>query len=232
MPDGSCIELEASMSARGWAADACNVGDGLHLLADLPANSVSAAFFDPQYRGVMDKMKYGNEGARQKGRAALAQMPEPTICEFLVGLDQCLKPQGHLFLWVDKFHLCEGVDRWLTGVSLEIVDLLVWKKSRMGMGYRTRRQSEYVMILQKPPRRARGVWTDHSLVDVIEENVPRKGHAHRKPIEIQKRLIAAVTRPGDLVVDPAAGSFSVLESCNLVGGRTFFGTDIADHGSD
>ncbi|WP_342352669.1 hypothetical protein [Helicobacter muridarum] len=46
---------------------------GLTLMQSLESQSVDLCFFDPQYRGVLDKMKYGNEGERQKGRAALHQ---------------------------------------------------------------------------------------------------------------------------------------------------------------
>lgn len=218
------------IAEAGWKIDERNVGCGLKFLADIPDNSVTTAFFDPQYRGVMEKMKYGNEGARQKGRAKLDQMPEDVIKEFLSEIDRVLKPQGHLFLWIDKYHLCEGIKPWTGDISLEVVDMLTWNKGRMGMGYRTRRQSEYAFILQKPPKRAKDVWTDKSLIDVLEESVPRKGHAHRKPVGIQARLIAATTRPGDIVIDPAAGSFSVLASCKRVGNRRFFGTDLVDHG--
>jgi len=42
---------------------------------------------------------------------------------------------------------------------------------------------------------------------------------------LQKILIEAVTNPLDLVVDPAAGSYSVLEAC-LLSQRTFLGCDI------
>jgi DNA modification methylase len=40
------------------------------------------------------------------------------------------------------------------------------------------------------------------------------------------RLIGAVTLPGDLVVDPCAGSFVVLQECRRLG-RKFVGCDIA-----
>jgi site-specific DNA-methyltransferase (adenine-specific) len=62
--------------------------------------------FDPQYRGVLDKQKYGNEGSRQKGRAALSQMNESDIRTFILEIDRALMPSGHLLLWIDKFHLC------------------------------------------------------------------------------------------------------------------------------
>lgn len=203
--------------------------DGREFLSQIADGVVSAAFFDPQYRGVMDKMGYGNEGQRQKGRALLAQMPEPMIIAFISEICRVLKPSGHLFLWIDKFHLCEGFGAWTHGTDLETVDLITWDKGRMGMGYRTRSQAEYLVILQKAPKRAKGVWTRHNIPNVIEEKVGRKGHAHQKPVTLQAALIDAVTRPGELVIDPAAGSFSVLAACEQIGERLFAGSDLVDH---
>ena len=200
--------------------------DGLAFLAGLPANSMPAAFLDPQYRGVLDKMAYGNEGqSRERARVALPQMTEDHIARFVAGIDRCLMPSGHLFLWIDKFHLCTGIGSWLEGTALETVDLLTWDKQRMGMGYRTRRQAEYLVVLQKSPKRAKGVWAVHNIPDVWGEKVPRGGHAHRKPVGLQAELIAAVTGEGDIVIDPAAGSFSVMEACRRTG-RRFLGCDI------
>ena len=34
--------------------------DGLVLLKGIDTESVKVAFFDPQYRGVLDKLSYGN----------------------------------------------------------------------------------------------------------------------------------------------------------------------------
>lgn len=201
--------------------------DGLDFLARLPEEEVPLAFLDPQYRGVLDKLAYGNEGVnRGRRRAALQQMDEATIAAFIQGIDRALRASGHLFLWLDKFHLCSGFSPWLTGTRLEVVDMITWDKGRMGMGYRSRRQSEHLVVLQKAPRRARGVWTAHDIPDVWRERVERGRHTHRKPVELQARLIAAVTVPGDLVIDPAAGSFSVLEACQGQG-RRFLGCDIA-----
>lgn len=41
-----------------------NKADGLDLLRSLKDKTIKTAFFDPQYRGVLDKLKYGNEGKR------------------------------------------------------------------------------------------------------------------------------------------------------------------------
>jgi site-specific DNA-methyltransferase (adenine-specific) len=53
-----------------------------------------------------------------------------------------------------------------------------------------------------------------------------KKHPHQKPLELQKILIEAVSNPGDIIVDPAAGGYSVLEAC-LLSNRTFLGCDIS-----
>lgn len=121
--------------------------DGLDLLKKIQTNSIDLTFFDPQYRGVLDKMKYGNEGQRQRGRNKLIQMSESTIKTFIFEIDRVLKPSCYLMLWVDKFHLCEGISSWIIDTKLNIVDLITWNKGKMGMGYRTRKQCEYLLIL-------------------------------------------------------------------------------------
>lgn len=181
-------------------------------------------FFDPQYRGVLDRQNYGNEGERQKERATLAQMDEALIARFIGLIDRALMPSGHLLLWLDKYHLCTGTAAWLAGTALSTVDLIVWNKRRIGMGYRTRRTSEYLLVLQKLPLRAKGVWRVHDIPDVWDEKLPARG-GHAKPVGLQARLIDALTNPGDLVVDPAAGTYSVLTACQQTA-RMFLGCDL------
>ena len=122
------------------------------------------------------------------------------------------------------YHLCTGFTGWLDQTELEVVDMLTWHKGRIGMGYRTRRTSEHLIVLQRAPKRAKGVWMAHDIPDVWTEKVRRDGHTHAKPVELQARLIEAVSNPGDVVLDPAAGSFSVLQACKSVG-RRFLGCD-------
>lgn len=199
--------------------------DGLTLMSQLPKACIAAAFFDPQYRGVLDKLGYGNEGVlRGQNRSALPQMTSEIITEFIRAVHRVLGPRGHLFLWIDKFHLCSGIDDWTQDTTLETVDLVTWNKARIGMGYRTRRTAEYLLVLQKAPKRAKGIWTRHDIPDVWEEKVP-SNIVHPKPVALQQALIEATTAPNDPVLDPAAGSFSVLKACQLAG-RTFVGCDV------
>ena len=64
-----------------------------------------------------------------------------------------------------------GVGPWVGQQGLEVVDLVTWNKARMGMGYRTRRVEEYLRIMQKPPKRAEGVWQSDDIPDVVTEGV-------------------------------------------------------------
>ena len=202
--------------------------DGLEFLSMLPGISFPVVFFDPQYRGILDKMSYGNEvKQRGKRRSSLLQMTEQKIKEFIVGIDKILMPSGHLFLWIDKFHLCQGFKSWIDGTNLDVVDMIVWNKKRMGMGYRTRRMGEYLVIFQKQPRKAKGVWKLHNIPDVWTEQVKNNvSNPHRKPVELQSKLIASVSNEGDIIVDPAAGSFSVMEAAHIYN-RNFLGCDIS-----
>jgi len=202
-----------------------NKMDGLVLMSQIGDQTIKTAIFDPQYRGVLDKLSYGNEGAsRGKARSELPQMSEETIISFIREIDRVLVACGHLFLWVDKFHLCQGVQGWIRETDLNLVDLITWDKKKMGMGYRTRRQSEYLVVFQKSPVRAKGIWTSHSIPDVWGEKTEKR-HPHSKPVELQKAIIEATTEEGDFVLDPAAGGYSVYEACKATN-RIFIGGDI------
>ena len=225
---GTRETLQPIFNGKGLKLDSKQKMDGLHLLAKLEGNSIPLVFFDHQYRTILDKQQYGNEGkSRQKARSALPQMNPTTIQQFLAEMERVLIPSGHLMLWVDKYILCSGIPAMMNGRHLQLVDMITWNKGRMGMGYRTRRYSEYLVIFQKCPIRAKGVWRVHDIPDVIIEKIAPsdKTHTHTKPVGLQKRLIAAVTNVGDIVVDPAAGGYSVMRSA-LEMNRHFVGCDI------
>lgn len=217
------------LAGTGFLPNRRQVGDGRDLLIALPEGSAAAAFFDPQYRDLMEHLDYGNEGAGRGARQSmLPAMDGPTIAEFMGLIERALAPGGHLFQWCDKYMLCEGVASIPAGYELRKVDMVTWRKRAFGQGARTRRVSEHVLVWQKPPVSAKD-WADHALRDVWPERVAHnaKGHPHRKPVGLQRRLIAAAVPPGGLVVDPAAGSYSVMAAAQAAG-REFLGCDLVD----
>ena len=203
--------------------------DGRYLMTGVSDNSAAIVFFDPQYREVLDKLKYGNEGvSRQSQRAKLPQMDLEIIKSFIKHIERILRPSGHCFLWIDKFILGKGIhlDYLVDANKLTLVDMIVWDKYHLGQGYRSRRTSEYLLVIQKLPKRAKGIWTDRSIPDVwTERQVKSKEYPHIKPYGLIKRLIEATSTINNLVVDPAAGSYVVLDVC-MDTNRVFLGCDI------
>ena len=199
----------------------------LKLLERLPENSTSCVFFDPQYRGVMDKMNYGNEktGDRSSKRANLPQMTNKDIVNIFESVGTVLAPNGYVFLWVDTHHLMEGdIKQWLPS-DMRIVDMIVWDKLRIGMGYRSRRSCEFLVVCQKHPCNAKGTWTNHGISDVWKENKINHEHPHVKPQGLIETIISSVVPEGGLVVDPCAGSFIVKSSAEKLN-RKFIGCDL------
>ena len=77
--------------------------------------------------------------------------------------------------------------------------------------------------MQKSPWKAN--FTDRSFSNVWAEGIKAKQHPHQKPIELLKRLILALTKKNDLIIDPCAGSFAVLQACQKTN-RHFLGCDL------
>ena len=209
---------------QAFARNVAQRGDALELLRSLPDACAALAFFDPQHRGVLDKLAFGNEGARQRERSRLPAMGEDYIDACCREIARVLAPSGYCMRWVDTYGLCEA-HHLRVADCLKCVDLIAWDNLRPGMGKRSRRRGDYLPVLQRPPVTARN-WRDHGIPSRWVEKVDRRIHPHAKPIGLIERLIAAVTLPDDLVIDPAAGGFGVLDAARRLE-REFIGCDAA-----
>lgn len=212
-----------------FALNVPQYGDALILLQSLLDACTPLVFFDPQHRTVLDQLKFGNEGERQRGRAKLPAMDEQYIAAVNTEIARILQPSGYLGYWLDTFRLVEAYHLRLPRELMQPVDLIAWDCLRIGMGKRSRRRGDYLAIFQKPPVKAGSTWRDHGIPNRWPEKVDRKLHPHIKPIGLIERLIAATTVRDNLVVDPAAGSFVVMHAAHKLE-RQFLGCDIAFDG--
>ncbi|CAG8540685.1 14678_t:CDS:2, partial [Racocetra fulgida] len=73
--------------------------------------------------------------------------------------------------------------------------------------YQILRILEQIERVLKPNRSFGNVWEESQLAS------NKRKHPHQKPRELVKALITATTNEGDLIVDPCAGSFVVLDAC-------------------
>src|SRR6516225_9508317 len=98
-------------------------GDALALLESLSDCCTPLAFFDPQHRDNLDKLKYGNEGERQRERCKLPQMSSEYIDACCREFVRVLMPSGYLMQWMNAFQIGSGVHLRLAGVS-RVVDVI------------------------------------------------------------------------------------------------------------
>jgi site-specific DNA-methyltransferase (adenine-specific) len=220
------------LDRTSYALNIAQQGDALVLLRSLPDGCAALGFFDPQFRELLAELKYGNEGvSRQSARACLPAMAPDYIDAVVREFGRVLRPSGYLMRWTDKFCLCEGRHLSIPSELLKVVDLIATDGKRIGMGYRSRCRGDFLLVLQKPPIKAKATWTDHAISDRWIEQTNRTVYPHAKPTGLIKRLITATTKPGDLVIDPAAGSFGVMHAA-LADERQFLGCDIAYAGGE
>ena len=82
-------------------------------------------------------------------------------------------------------------------------------------------------MLQKHPTNSKK-FTNRSFPNLWGEDKPsisKRKHPHQKPFFLLRTLIEATTQEKDLIVDPCAGSFVVLDACEATG-REFLGVDL------
>lgn len=196
-------------------------GEALELLNSLDNDSANLVFLDPQYEPVSKVLSINYP---------LSSQSDYQILKILEQIQRILKPSSFCLLWVNKTLL--GNDRvplWLLKTpSLKVVDCLVWhKKNFLGLGNWLRSNDEFCFLIQKYPQKGK-VFKNRSFGNVWEENIVKvneRKHPHQKPRELTKALITATTNENDLVVDPCAGSFVVLEVCQELN-RNFLGVDL------
>jgi site-specific DNA-methyltransferase (adenine-specific) len=157
--------------------DVAQRGNALALLQSLPDSCTPVVFFDPQHRDVLDKLKVGNEGTRQKGRADLPAMTSAYVDAGCREAARVLRPSGYLLQWVDTFRLCEAYHLRIADV-LNCVDLIAWDNLRPSMGKRWRRRGDYLLVLQRPPLVAKSTWRDHGIPSRWPGKVDRTIHPH------------------------------------------------------
>jgi len=208
--------------AKKYLPNIKQAGEALELLTSLPAQSVDLVILDPQYRDFANSSR----SLSKKKQFNFKSQADYEIVNLLIEIERILKPNAFCLLWVNKtFLLNQKLLTWFLKLPLlKLVDFLTWEKNNIGFGHYFRNKAEYAYFIQKDPY-ALNCFKSHSLPSIWKEKLVNHLHPHQKPHDLIKALIAATTNEGDLVVDPCAGSFIVLEACQVTN-RNFLGVDL------
>ena len=112
--------------------------------------------------------------------------------------------------------------------ALSFFHAVVWDKSGAGdgLGWRYRRNYEFVMVAHR--RGGKLAWnpTAGAVANIARVTPPReRSHPNQKPIKLVRWFIENHTEPGDLVIDPFAGSGTTGVAA-VQAGREFLGFEL------
>lgn len=100
--------------------------------------------------------------------------------------------------------------------NLRVNGMVVWDKGSYGLGHGFRSQHELVCHASKGVARI----CDRSTGNVLRaKRVTADEHPSPKPPDLMRALLAVVTEPGDLVVDPFMGSGATVVAAHASGRR-------------
>ncbi len=211
-------------------------------LASLADKSIDVTITDPPYeaeahtKGRRTKVA-GWRQAAARGEAAGVAQEAPLAFAAITQIDReavALQLARTTRRWVLVFCQVEAAHLWAAALmagGVEYVRTMIWTKpnaqpqftgDRPGHGYES-------IVVAHPRGKKRwngggrlGVF-DHCTVAAAHEDVP---HQTAKPIPLMRELVSLFSDPGELILDPFAGSGSTGVACNQLG-RNFLGWELS-----
>lgn len=186
-------------------------GDCVTVMATLPAASIDLVLTDPPYG-----CNYRDRAGRRVANDNRTDWLEPAFA----GVSRLMKPDS-LCVSFYGWHVVDTFMAAWRAAGLRPVAHLVFPKryaSRVGT-FEARHEQAYVLAKGHPK-------VPSPIADVLPwAYTGNKLHPTQKPTEALAPIIAALTRPGDIVLDPFAGSGSTLVAAKSLG-RGFVGIEL------
>lgn len=184
--------------------------------------TVDLILIDPAYASLEKHRSIGTTTRLKK--AWFPIFPDNRYPELLEEMNRALVKNAHAYIFCDD-ETSDIIKPIALQAGFRRAKRLIWDKVKIGMGYRYRRQHEFILYLEKGKRRL----NSNSIPDVLR--YPRIHGRHRypteKPVELLSELILQSSSAGDVVMDVFCGSGSCGEA-SLRHGRRFIGSDIED----
>src|SRR5215831_5320746 len=204
------------------------VGDCLSGLAELGAGSVDVVISDPPYEAEAHTSE--RPVARAGGKLAVEPITFPPITE--EQRSEASRQMARLARrWMLVFCQVEAAMKWraaLEAAGAVYKRTCLWVKpdgkpqysgDRPGVGY------ESIVACHAPGRSTWNGGGSHGVFIVNKGGDPRTGHQTQKPLALMELLVRLFSEPGELVLDPFAGSGSTGVAAIRLG-RRFLGWEM------
>lgn len=199
------------------------VGDSREVLLQLNDGKADLVVTDPPY-GIGYTRTWGQREKRPVLAGDTAGEAPWLLRDVVKHLARALKPGGAIYVFCPG-----GTAAFRQGAALvqeletafDIRNTLVWDKTAIGPGWYWRNQFETIVMASKGRigENWRGGRSQGNVLRCKRTRTLPGGHPTPKPLELIKRLIEASSKPGDLVVDPFAGSGVVGAAAQELGRR-------------
>lgn len=192
------------------------LADALHWLAAREASSAQLVVFDPPY-AVGTPVR-----GREDGAAGSVFAPFGFLHRALLQVARVLAPGGVAVLFADWKRMHDLL--YMASISgLRPATCLAWVRNRPGTGGLFRSAWDPIQIVARGVPRA----VDRAAVrNVIEADYEaRRAHPYGKPPKVFREVFARACLPGDLILDPFAGS-GVTERVAVEMGFRWAGCDV------
>ena len=198
--------------------------DSTEWLSKRAPRSIDLIITDPAYESLEKHRKKGTTtrltNSKASSNAWFPIFPNDRFEVWFQMAHRALKTNAHLYV------LCDQETMFVVKPIAEAAGFrfwkpIVWDKRKIGMGYHYRARYEFILFFEKGERRL----NDLGVPDVLEAPRVLNGYPTEKPVELLRVLVEQSSQPGELVVDPFAGSGSTGVAA-LLSGRRFWGCDI------
>lgn len=213
--EGQLISDIARQKATKITSHTLVQGDAFEIVPSLPSNQFDCILTDPPY-GLSANTKFGSMS--QLSHTYEDDWDSALDCYTLLarqGFRVC-RPEAHLYTFCDPYRFSALHDLFTEAGWWVFRSPLIWAKGDMSMlpfpDHGPRRTYEAVLYAIKGAKRVRGVYSD--LVAI--PNLRQKLHAAQKPVELYANLLQRSCSIGDRVLDPFAGSGTILPAANLL----------------
>jgi DNA modification methylase len=221
------LDLRAREREVAALQDYIKEGDATSLICHIDSNSIDCIITDPPYgTGNLDGNIY-----KYRGEKDYDDSPESTLALIRsIGpeLRRVLKPDGHLWAFFGPPLWDPTITIWKqSGFSISNI-IAVWYKSGGATGtvnwdFDLAPDWEPFLLAHN---RERKLSSKHGATFVFPPDLgSNRLHPNQKPLALIKELITLSTRPGDMVLDPFAGSGTTAVACKELG-RKFIVFDI------
>ena len=183
-------------------------------------------FTDPPYNASINR-HVTKSAQHPEFVMASGEMGEAEFAQFLNSvagqITRALAPGGLAYVCMDWRHMLEVLNA-AASQSLDVLNLIIWDKTRGGMGSFYRSQHELIFLLRKPGdlhlnrvelgkhgRYRTNVWAYQGVSGAGDAKAQaREMHPTVKPLALVRDAILDSTAGGDLVVDLFSGSGTTL----------------------